>query len=145
MSVRHPKKPKINENGKQNTRPIIWTAAFIEKELNSMLKMTESDPRILFIGELFAPKKYTRARFSEWAKKFKENKQISDAIDKIEEILETRCAKGALNESLSASFTKFHLINNHDWDDKSEVINRHKGLPNLSKLLAATARKDKDE
>ncbi len=110
-----------------------------------MLKAATDDPRILFIGELFAPRTYTRERFSEWAKKFKDDDQIPHAIAKIEEILEMRCAKGALNESLSASFTKFHLINNHDWDDKSEVINRHKGLPNLSKLLAATARKDKDE
>lgn len=145
MSRRHPRKPAKNANGKNNTKPIIWTVEFVQKEAREMLATVRKDKTVTFIGTLFDDKEYTRENFNFYRARFKKDDQISFTIRKIEEILESRCAQGGLIGKFNANAYKFHMINNHDWRDKSEVENKHKGLPTLAAVFAAAQRRKKGE
>lgn len=147
-TARKGKKPrKLNANGKQDTRPIIWTIPYVQSELAGMMKEVKKDKTILFIGELFEERKYSRQRFSEWALKFEQDPEISDTIRRIEAILEARVAKGALKGTYNANFAKFHMINNHNWKEKTTIDPDPAGGPSsLSRVLeeADKRRRDRD-
>lgn len=158
MSRRHPRKPKKNENGNANTKPIKWTAAFVRVELESMLTDLVANSTTIFIGTLFEKRPYSRARFSEWAKKFealatdvkatREVKEdadhITEMIRKIEEICEARCADGAIRDIYNSTYTKFHMVNNHGYKDKTEAENTVK-VPTLATLFDAAAQRRANE
>ncbi len=116
---------KKNVNGKQDTRPVIYTPDFVLSELKGMIAAIKKSKRIIYIGQLFENKFYTHERFSEWAKKFVDNSekslQISQSIRRIEKLLESRVVVGAMNKKLSDKMVKFHLINNYGWKDKTET------------------------
>jgi len=106
---------------KMVTKPTIYTEEFVLKELQSLLQVLKEDKDIVYIGQLFEHKTYSRQRFSEWAKKFESNNQISDTIIKIDELLLMRINMGGLKNELNAGMTKFNLINNYDWKEKNET------------------------
>lgn len=105
------------------TKPTIYTRDYVANEVSLLLEALISDEKIIYKGELFTYKPYSRQRYSEWKNQFADDEQISDTIEKIEEILESRAVAGAMKNELSANFTKFHMINNYGWKDKSEVEN----------------------
>ena len=109
------------------TKPEIYTQDFVLQELQGFLTELTENPEIIFKGELFLSKDYSYQRFSEWATKYKENKEIMDTIGKINEILESRAVVGGLTSKYNPTITKFHLINNYDWRDKSETDITTKG------------------
>ena len=115
------------------TKPTKYTSEFILSELKDMLKQLEKDKEILYKGELFEQRDYSYKRFSEWAKTYENNEEISDTLHKINLILENRVVKGAMNRSLSEKMVKFHLINNFDWSDKKEI--KHSGEMTIGSLL----------
>jgi len=60
-------------------------------------------------------------RFSEWRSTFENNEEISEAIERIKELLETRVVVGAMKKELHSTITIFHLKNNYHWVDKTEI------------------------
>ena len=98
-----------------------YTAEFVLEEMKSLLTMIRSNPEIVYIWELFDNKPYSRQRFSEWVKTYSDNEEINEISDTIKELLETRVVKGAMTNKLNWTMTIFHLKNNYDWKDKTEV------------------------
>lgn len=101
------------------TKPTKYTKAFVDGELASILTEVLSDQSIVFIGQIFERRSYSRQRYSEWAEKFKDDEQITDAIKKIDELIETRLVTGALGKELNPVITIFTLKNKHGWKDVS--------------------------
>ena len=112
-----------------------YTAEFVLEEMKSMVSIIKGNPDIVYIWELFDNKSYSRQRFSEWVKTYSDNEEIKEISDTIKEILETRAVKGAMTNKLNGTMTIFHLKNNYDWKDKSEVDSNVKGELNIATLL----------
>ena len=106
------------------TKPVKYTEEFVMKELQGILDEINSNKSIVYIGEVFEERPYPRQNYSEWAEKFKEHDWISDAIKRIDAILESRVNLGGLKGKLNATMAIFNLKNNYDWKDKSEVDSR---------------------
>ena len=112
-----------------------YTAEFVLEEMKSMVNLIRGNPDIVYIWELFDNKSYSRQRFSEWVKTYSGNEEIKEISDTIKELLETRAVKGAMTNKLNGTMTIFHLKNNYDWKDKSEVDSNVKGELNIATLL----------
>ena len=112
-----------------------YTAEFVLEEMKSMVTLIRGNPDIVYIWELFDNKSYSRQRFSEWVKTYSDNEEIKEISDTIKELLETRAVKGAMTNKLNGTMTIFHLKNNYDWKDKSEVDSNVKGELNIATLL----------
>jgi len=112
-----------------------YTAEFVLEEMKSMVSLIKGNPDIVYIWELFDNKSYSRQRFSEWVKTYSDNEEIKEISDTIKELLETRAVKGAMTNKLNGTMTIFHLKNNYDWKDKSEVDSNVKGELNIATLL----------
>jgi hypothetical protein len=106
---------------KMVTKPTIYTEEFVLQEVNSLLKELRDDKDIVYKGQLFEHRKYSMQRYSEWAAKFEYHTEISETIEKIDELLLTRINMGGLKNELNAGMTKFNLINNYDWKEKNET------------------------
>ena len=105
-----------------------YSEEFVLQELKSLLDILKANPDIIYIWELFEHKDYTRQRFSEWTTMYyPNNKEIVWLSDTIKGILESRAVKWAMTNKLNSTMTIFHLKNNYDWKDKSEVDNNNKG------------------
>lgn len=141
------KKMRVNKRGeiKQATKPEKYTAKWVHNELEAMLKDVLDDPKIIFLRQLFVMRNYSQQRFSDWAKVFSKDPEIVETMHRIENILEMRLAVGGVEGKYNPHMTKFSLINKYDWKDKSEVENRHKGLPSLSTLLKKAAERSRGE
>lgn len=103
------------------TKPQKYTREFVIGELDDMLKEILENPEIVFIGELFEHRDYSRQRYSEWAKDFSDDTRISDTIKRITDILESRINIGGLKNKLNPTMTIFNLKNNYGWKDKTET------------------------
>ena len=112
-----------------------YTEEFVLEEMKSMVTLIRGNPEIVYIWELFDNKSYSRQRFSEWVKEYNGNEEIKEISDTIKELLETRAVKGAMTNKLNGTMTIFHLKNNYDWKDKSEVDSNVKGELNIATLL----------
>ena len=112
-----------------------YTAEFVLEEMKSMVNLIRGNPDIVYIWELFDNKSYSRQRFSEWVKTYSDNEEIKEISDTIKELLETRAVKGAMTNKLNGTMTIFHLKNNYDWKDKSEVDSNVKGELNIATIL----------
>ena len=112
-----------------------YTAEFVLEEMKSMVNLIKGNPDIVYIWELFDNKSYSRQRFSEWVKTYSDNEEIKEISDTIKELLETRAVKGAMTNKLNGTMTIFHLKNNYDWKDKSEVDSNVKWELNIATLL----------
>ena len=102
------------------TKPTIYTSEFVLKEVQSILVEIQSGPEIFYLWQVFEKRGYSQQRFSEWKKEFENSEEISEAIKKIKEILETRVVVGAMKKELHVTMTIFHLKNNYKWTDKGE-------------------------
>lgn len=112
-----------------------YTEEFVLEEMKSLLAIVRNNPEIVYIWELFDNKSYSRQRFSEWVKTYSDNEEIKEISDTIKGILETRAVKWAMTNKLNGTMTIFHLKNNYDWKDKSEVDSNVKGELNIATLL----------
>ena len=104
----------------------IYTEDFVEKELKSLLEELKTNKEYVYLWELFEDKKYSRQRYSEWVKQYKDNKNVKLYSDTIKEILETRAIVWAMKNKLNATSVIFHMKNNYNWKDKQEIDNTHK-------------------
>jgi len=110
------------------TNTLIYTEEFVLNELTALLKELSDNEEIVYIGELFEKKNYSRQRYSEWITTYSQVKEIIRISDTLKEILETRAVKGAMTNKLNSTFIIFHLKNNYKWVDKSEVANNNTNL-----------------
>lgn len=101
------------------TKPKIYTEEYVKEEVDVLLRSLKENPDICYLGELIQDRPYSMQRISEWNNEF--TGEISETIGKIKDILQTRAVVGGLKNNLNASITKFHLINNFDWKDKTET------------------------
>lgn len=109
------------------TKPIIYTKEYVEAEVKFLFEKVLKNEDLIYIGQLVDDRPYTRERLSEWARDFKDDDEIPHTIAKIKGIFETRAVVGGLKQKLNPAITKFHLINNFDWRDKTEVDHTTKG------------------
>jgi len=105
-------------------KPSRYTKKFIVSELNSLLNHILADESILFKGQLFINKDYSRQRYSEWRRDYRNDQKISDTIKRIDEILESRVVVGALTKELQPSMAIFHLKCNYMWNDTPNQSNQ---------------------
>ena len=112
-----------NKEKNKGGRPQIFNEQFCQSEVNSMLEYLNTDDGkdILFIGELCLMRGYSFQRWSDRMKSFKENHELMDTIEKIEQTLEIRLSKGMVTNKYSANGAKFTLINKYGWRDKQEI------------------------
>jgi len=109
------------------TKPTTYTAQFVKKELQSILKEIRDNPKIIYIGEVFESRSYPRQVYSVWANDFSKNKKISDTIKQIDSILESRVNVGGLRQKLSPAMVIFNLKNNYGWKDEKHLDHTTKG------------------
>lgn len=102
------------------TKPTIYTPDFVLNEVQSILSEIQGELEIFYLWQVFEKRPYSLQRFSEWKKEHEDNEEISEAIKKIKEILETRVVVGAMKKELHVTMTIFHLKNNYKWTDKRE-------------------------
>lgn len=107
------------------TKPTTYTEEFVLKEVQEMLAMICSDTNIFYLWQIFEKREYSQQRYSEWKKEFRENEEISEAMVRIWEVLETRVVVGAMKRELHPTITVFHLKNNYKWSDKVEIDQRN--------------------
>jgi hypothetical protein len=67
--------------------PIKYTEKFVFEEITVTLEEIKNNKNIIYLGEVFEKKAYSRQKFSGWGKKYEDSKKISDTIAKIKEIL----------------------------------------------------------
>lgn len=105
------------------TKPTIYTAEFVEKELEEIERIIDENKDIIVLGEVILSRGYSPQRFSEWEAKFdeKEYPVISESIKRVKAMLETRLNLGGLTGQLNPTLTIFNLKNNYGWKDKTET------------------------
>lgn len=103
------------------TKPTIYTEEWVKKEVISLLADLEADPTMFFKGQLIDKRPYSLKRYSEWRRDFGSNNEISETMDKIDSIFLTRAVVGGMTSKLSPVMTKFHLVNNFGWKEKTET------------------------
>lgn len=107
------------------TKPIKYTKEFVLQEVQYIIQEIRADKDIFYLGQVFDKRDYCIQRYSEWRKEFSEDEEISEAIKKIWDILETRVVVGAMKKELHPTITIFHLKNNFKWSDKFEIDQRN--------------------
>lgn len=116
------------------TKPTIYTRERVLNELTSFLEKIHADPDILFKKELLQDKDYSSQRYSERAEKYKDDTEISEIVDKIDDILEIRIAKWGLKNLYNPAITKLTLTNHYKWKDKTEVEQTNKWSVSVTHL-----------
>ncbi len=112
------------------TKPTKYTPEFVLQEVQEMLSEVRNDTNIFYLGQLFDRRDYSMQRYSEWRKEYTQDDEISETIEKIGDMLETRVVVGAMKKELHPTITVFHLKNNFKWSDKvDEVRNRPLPIP----------------
>jgi len=103
--------------------PTKYTEGFVLGELNSFLERLreDKDREIIYINQLFEKKTYCVQCFSEWANNFEKNEEISEAIKKVKEVLQSRVVTGMMKNKLNPTGCIFHLKNNYGWKDKQDI------------------------
>lgn len=107
------------------TKPTTYTEEFVLREVREILNTIQNDLSIFYLWQVFEKRDYSQQRYSEWRKDYKGNQEISEAMVRIWEILETRVVVGAMKRELHPTITVFHLKNNYKWSDKMEIDQRN--------------------
>ena len=105
------------------TKPEKYTQEYVLAEVQDMLKETRESETVIYKKQLFTDRDYTYQRFSEWAEKFKDDREISDTIRKIGEIIETRNFVQAANRDIEYRAARLNLGANYGLIEKTEVAN----------------------
>lgn len=124
MSKRIPGKPKYNDRGLLFTAPVKWTRDVVKKELETLLNIVLANPDYCFIKEAINERPYIHETLAEKIRKYKNDSQIPSAYKKIMSILESRALKFGLNKRNDSQITKFHLINNFQYQDKQVITDK---------------------
>ena len=110
------------------TKPTKYTEEFVLSELNDIIVELRSNPDIIFVGQLFMKRDYSRERFYEWARKYDKNHEISHTIKMINEILEVRAIERGVDLKGNSSFLIFFMKNKHGWKDRKDITSDDKAI-----------------
>ena len=109
---------------KGNKNAQKYDLEFVRSEMLKLLKELRENPEIVFIGEMFLDKSYTRKTFYSWRDKFPDDEIVSDSHARIRETLESRLVVGGLKGKLQPMLTKFVLEFGYNWsviDDDDDI------------------------
>lgn len=98
-----------------------YTREFVANELRNMVQEAKECEDYVFINQLFINRPYGRQRFSEWRKTHSNDEEISDAIKKIEDILENRLVVGGLKGKFNPTIAIFTLKNKYGWSNQEKI------------------------
>lgn len=98
-----------------------YTLEEAHKIFSQALEILESDPQILFIGEVAVKQKIYRELYAYLVNKFSDDEKVFNAIKTIETIIEARLNKAGLTNDVNATMAIFGLKNNHGWKDRTET------------------------
>lgn len=107
-----------NERGNMNTNSIKWNKRVVLEELQIILHLIYKDSDMCFIKEATTQRNYNYTTLANKIAIYSKDDTIRGAWDRIKGILEMRSVKFGLNKRHDAQITKFHLINNFNWQDK---------------------------
>lgn len=102
------------------TKPQKYTPEFVLQEVQNMIQETQENTEIFYLGQLLEKREYSMQRFSEWRKDFHDHEEISEAIKRLKDLLETRIVVWAMKKELHPTISIFHLKNNYQWTDKPQ-------------------------
>lgn len=97
-----------------------WT----EKTVLAKIKEVEEWSKkadCFYIGEALVNCGLYKEIWSDWRKKFADNKKVSQTIKAIDDKIESRLYKAALMGNVVPSVAIFGLKNNNKWTDKQEI------------------------
>jgi hypothetical protein len=112
--------------GHPGFNPVVYTEKFVIKELTAFIKEIKEDGLIYF-GQLFENREYGRQRWHEWKTKYKDNAELMELYDRVNELLETRKVVGAMKKELDGRMVRAVLaMQNPEWIAKSKEEVTHK-------------------
>lgn len=109
--------PQGNKNGEKYSKEVAT------KLFQDSLALVQEDDTIKFIGTLAVKMNIYRQLYDYLIDRFFELDTIKRKIDAI---LESRVVEMVLNNKGNPTFAIFHLKNNHNWADKTEVEHSQK-------------------
>ena len=130
----------------------IWTQPVAEKFCNDLIGWLKEDDQNIFYDEFIfiiaKPKDYhpdAKIYLGLPSYLAEKHTSCSKLLEKAKKIQEIKLAKFGTMDKLSASMTKFVLINIHDWKEKSETESTIKGRLDLVDTLFPTHEEIMDE
>ena len=98
-------------------RPLLYTDEIIEKYADEMIEYMKI-PNNIFINKFLLERGITRHRYNEWKER---NTKFRHAYQQCHELQEERIKEGSLFKEFDSNMSKFLLINNHGYKDKTEA------------------------
>jgi len=114
-------------------RPKKYTEDFINEQADKLIAWFNESPNNIYFEEFTLSQGINPNRMSEWADC---NDKFSVALQIGQRIQELRLKKGATFKELDCNFTKFILINNHGYKDKTEATINGDILDPFANVLA---------
>lgn len=111
---------KISESMEGNANAEKWTEETVMPILDRIKEIANQDD-CLWLGSALVQVDLYKQLWSDWSKKFADNKTVSESIKKIDQIFEDKLFTKALKGSVNGTVAIFGLKNNHDWKDKTEI------------------------
>jgi hypothetical protein len=95
-----------------------WT---VETVLDCLcrIEQTAGNKDTLYLVDALIPERISRRIWMGWRKKFAASEGITEQMDLIEAIFESKLFHAALDNKHNASVAIFALKNNHQWGDRS--------------------------
>lgn len=112
--------PKGNKNAEKWTEETVLEAVVLVYEYCKNHKTP-------FLGIALNALDFSAQRWSEWTKKFSDNKVVLESIKKTETLIEANLVEGGMKGDFNSTMAIFTLKNKHGWRDKKEVDNNHSG------------------
>ena len=99
-------------------RPKKYTTEYIEKLADELIVWIKTDNNNFWIKDFCLEKNIDPRLMTEWCK---ENEKFSEAHGIAKAFQESRIFKGSMLNTFNSSMSKFALINNHGWAEKTET------------------------
>ena len=135
-----PKGHKAYPGCETGGRPRKYSTEDIERFANELLVWIKCESHF-WIKDFCLEKMIDPKYMSEWAK---ENEKFKDAYDLSKSFQESRIFKGAMIENFNTGMSKFALVNNHSWADKTEAKISGDAVNPLAFLLQKADGQSKD-
>lgn len=98
-------------------RPKKYTTEYIEQLADELIIWIKSDSNY-WIKDFCLEKNIDPRLMNDWSK---ENEKFSDAYSLAKGYQESRIFKGSMQKTFDSGMSKFALVNNHGWADKTET------------------------
>jgi hypothetical protein len=128
-----------NKNG-EGGRPRKYSTEDIERFADELLVWIKCESHF-WIKDFCLERSIDPNYMHEWAK---ENERFRCAYDLSKSFQESRIFKGAMIDNFNSGMSKFALINNHGWADKTEAKISGDGVNPLAFLLQKADGQSKD-